>query len=158
MMRFHHVSAGVEWDNFGWMQFWVIPVETTRSPVYVCRFTHGGRGVYRTRFGVLCRDEWDGRLWDEIPKVSRRLDWAGVTPSEIMPRPGEPVGRYDGRVGVFFHIDPSDRRHREGVIARRNACRRFLKFDPMPKEAGFAVEQMTFIPVRRTITVAERGG
>ncbi len=32
VMRFHHVATAVEWDNHGWLLFWTIPVQTTRSP------------------------------------------------------------------------------------------------------------------------------
>src|SRR5262245_36890683 len=43
VMRFHHVSTAVEWDNYGWSLFWLVPIRTTRSPVFMCRFLHGGK-------------------------------------------------------------------------------------------------------------------
>src|SRR5579859_1255662 len=83
LMRFHHVSTAVEWDNYGWSLFWVFPVQTTRSPVYICRFLRGGKEVHRVAFGELPDWDWPGKGWEDVPKVTQRWNWSAMIPNEI---------------------------------------------------------------------------
>jgi hypothetical protein len=83
VIRFHHVSTAVEWDNYGWLLFWCFPVQTTRSPVYVCRFLRGGKEVHRVRYDDLPFWDWPGKGWEQVPKVKRTWNWSAIIPNEI---------------------------------------------------------------------------
>jgi hypothetical protein len=157
VMRFHHVSTAVEWDDLGCKLFWLVPVRTTRSPVFICRFVHRGKEVYRIRYGELPDWDWPGRTWDDVPKVTRHWNWLVMTPAEIVQHPGESEDDYDSRLDQFFHTDTIDKRNREGVISRRNACKRFYKFGPALAETPESVEDLEFPVIRRTIGVPVGG-
>jgi hypothetical protein len=156
VMRFHHVSTAVEWDDYGWALFWLVPVTTVPSPVFICRFVHRGKEVYRIPYGELPDWDWPGRGWEDVSKVKRRWNWLAITPPELVPHPGESEEDYDARLDLFFHVDRQDKRHREGVIARRNACRQFERFGP-GQGTPDSVEDPEFPVIRRTITLPVGG-
>jgi hypothetical protein len=158
VMRFHHVSTAVEWDNYGWELFGLISVTTTPSPVFICRFLHSGKEVYRIPYGELPRWDWPGGHWDDVPKVTRRWNWSAMKRAVIVQDPHESEEEYNSRLERFFHIDRSDKRHREGVIARRNACRAFDRVPPALTDPTKSVEDLEFPVIRRTITVPDAGG
>jgi hypothetical protein len=154
VMRFHHVSTGVEWDNYGWELFWLVPVQKTRSPVFICRFVLQGKEVYRIPYAELERWDWEGRTGEQVPKVTRQWSWPAMTPAEIAWQPSESEDHYVSRTEQFFHIDRNGKRHREGSIARRNACRRFDTFGPAVANKAKPVEdELEFPVIRRKITV-----
>lgn len=157
VIRFHHVSTAVEWDNYGWELFWLFNVESKGSPVFICRFLHRGKEVHRIRYGELPHWDWEGRGWEEVPKVTRRWDWSAMTPVEIVQQPNESDDDYSSRLRRFFHIDRNEKRQREGVIACRNACRRFLKIERAREDKAEPVEELEFPVIHRTIIVAVRG-
>ncbi len=153
VMRFHHVSTAVEWDNYGWVVFGGVWEHSTHSPVFICRFTHRGTEVYRIPYGDLPHWDWPGRTWKDVPKVKRRWDWLAMTPAEIVPRPGDSEEDYSSRLDQFFH----GARDREAVIARRNVCKRFHKLGPAMEPTAESVEDLEFPVIRRTITVPVGG-
>ncbi len=157
VMRFHHVSTAVEWDDYGWELFWLIPIQTTCSPLFICRFVHRGKEVYRIPYGELPQWDWEGQSGEEVPKVARRWNWPAMTPPELLQHPNESEDEYNSRLERLFHIDRNDKRGREGVIACRNACLRFDKFGPALADTAESVEDLEFPVIRRTITVPVDG-
>jgi hypothetical protein len=153
VMRFHHVSAMVEWDNYGWSLFWLFPIQTTRSPVYVCRFLHGGKEVHRVFYGELPDWDWPGRGWEDVPKVKRQWNWSAIVPEEIIYRAEDTDETYRSRLKVFFHQDDNNKPNREGVIACRNACRLLEKLGGARARKQEPAEDLDFPVIRRTITV-----
>jgi hypothetical protein len=153
VMRFHHVSTAVEWDNYGWSLFGLFPIQTTRSPVYICRFLRGGRDVHRVSYGDLPHWDWPGRGWEDVPKVTRRWKWSAMIPENIIWRADDTDENYDSRLALFFHQDDNDKRNREGVVARRNACGLLDKLEGSPASNQESVEDIEFPVIRRTITV-----
>jgi hypothetical protein len=156
-MRFHHVSTAVEWDNYGWLLFWLYPIETEGSPVFICRFLHRGKEVHRIPYGELPRWDWPGRIWEDVPKVKRRWNWQAMTRGEMVQKPNESSDQYDSRLRRFFHFDPNDQRHREGVIAWRNAWRLLDNIEQAREKNGEPVEDLEFPVIHRTIPVALPG-
>lgn len=138
VMRYHHVSSGVEWDNYGWQCFWSFNIMTRDSPQYTCRFLHGEKEVCWFPYRVSPRD-WSGR-----ETVKRRWNWAEMTPTEIVPRLDETDEEYISRLRQFFHADG---RHREGGIALGNWYWRYDFRRAKP------VEELEFPVIERTIIV-----
>jgi hypothetical protein len=158
VIRFHHVGTGVEWDNYGWLLFWCIRVQTTRSPVYVCRFLRGGKEVHRVRYGDLPDWDWPGRIWEEVPKVKRRWNWSAMIPDEIRYKVDDTLRSHYSQLRRFFHDDDDDRPNREGAVACRNAMWLLLfKVEGTRADKQEAVEEIEFPVIRRTITVTLPG-
>ena len=145
VIRFHHVITGVEWDNYGWSLFWCLPVQTTRSPVYVCRFLCGGNEVHRVRYNDLPDWDWPGKGWEEVPKVKRKWNWPATTPKEIKYKADDTEETYFSRLRSFFHHDGKDLPSREVRVACKNAM--------WIAEFRQDTEDIEFPVVRRTITV-----
>jgi hypothetical protein len=146
VMRFHHVSTAVEWDNYGWSLFWCFPIHTTRSPDYICRFLRGGKEVHRIRYAELPDWDWPGRGWEDVPKVKRRWNWPAMIPNEIAFRAGDTSESYDARLALFFHHDGNGNSTREVRVACRNAYR-------LADHKRDAAEEIEFPVIRRTIVV-----
>jgi hypothetical protein len=153
VMRFHHVSTGVEWDNYGWSLFWVYPIQTTRSPQYICRFLHGGIEVHRVLYGKLPNWDWPGQMWQQVPKVKRSWNWSAMIPNEIRYGEEDTVESYSSRLKLFFHDDSSDGPNREVAVACRNTRRQVYKVERARADKEEAIEDYDFPVIRRTITV-----
>ncbi len=153
IMCFHHISTAVEWDSIGGSLFGWITISTAPSPVFICRFLHRGKEVYRIPYGDLPDWDWGDQTWEEAPKVKRQWNWTAVTPAEIVRDPNESEQNYESRLARFFHIDGKDKRHREGVIARRNSCDRNHLFRPPLADKAEKIEELDFPVIRRTITI-----
>jgi hypothetical protein len=153
VMRFHHVSTAVEWDNYGWYLFWLFPIQTTRSPVYVCRFLRAGKEVYRVPFGELPEWDWPGRMWEEVPRVKRQWNWSAMIPNEIRYKAEESEESYDSRLRLFFHHDRDERPNREVSVACLNATRLLFNLERPHASKQEAVEAVEFPVIRRTIVV-----
>jgi hypothetical protein len=152
VIRFHHVSTAVEWDNYGWSLFWCFPVQTTRSPVYVCRFLRGGKEVHQVRYDRLPNWDWPGREWEEVPKVKRWWNWSAMIPNEIRYKDDTLESHYS-RLRLFFHDDGDERPNREVAVACRNARWLLFKLEGKRGAEQEAVEEIEFPVIRRTITV-----
>jgi len=155
VMRFHHVQTGVEWDEYGWSLFGQFHIHTTRSPVYICRFLHGGMEVRRVAYDELPRWDWPGQGWEGVPKVTRRWNWSAMIPDQITYRADDTDESYRSRLRVFFHQeDDKDEPSREGVISCRNACRLAAqKLASVRASKHEPAEDLEFPVIRRTITV-----
>jgi hypothetical protein len=153
VIRFHHVSTAVEWDNYGWSLFWCFPVETTRSPAYVCRFLRGGKEVHRVRYDDLPDWDWPGKGWEEVPKVKRTWNWSAMIPDEIKYKAGDTEESYYSRLRLFFHDDEEELPTREVRVAFRNARRLLFKLEASRADKREAVEEIEFPVIRRTITI-----
>jgi len=145
VIRFHHVSTGVEWDNYGCLLFWHIPVQTTSSPDYVCRFLLGGKEVHRVRYRELPDWDWPGKHWEDVPKVKRKWEWSAIIPNEIKYKAGDTPEAYYSRLRLFFHNDGQELPTREVQVACRNAM--------WLSEFMRDTEDIEFPIIRRTITV-----
>jgi hypothetical protein len=152
VMRFHHVRAGAEWDNYGWSLFWLFPIPTTRSPVYICRFLHGEKEVHRVPFGELDDWDWPGQTWEQVPKVKRQFNWSAMIPNEIY-RADEANKIDHSRLMSFFHLDGKDRPTRESIVACRYGERLLSKIDRATASKQEAVEDVEFPVIRRTIVI-----
>jgi hypothetical protein len=157
VIRFHHVSTGVEWDNYGRLLFGFVRVQTTRSPIYVCRFVRGGKEVHRVRYDDLPDWDWPGRIWEEVPKVKRRWNWSVMIPNEIRYKPDDTLESHYSRLRVFFHDEGDERPNREVAVAYRNAMKLLFKLEEQRGDQQELVEEIEFPVIRRTITVALPG-
>jgi hypothetical protein len=153
VMRFHHVNNAVEWDNYGWLLFWVIPIQTTKSPVYICRFLHDGREVHRVPYGALPHWDWPDRGWQEVPKVKRRWNWSVMMPADFVFRENDNYETYQSRLALFFHQGGDEKPSRESIIAFRNANRLPYSLDRGFSPTKESFEDIEFPVIRRTITV-----
>jgi hypothetical protein len=145
VIRFHHVSTAVEWDNYGWSLFWCFPVQTTKSPVYVCRFLRGNEELYGLRYDELPDWDWPGKGWEEVPKVKRPWNWPTMIPKEIRYKAEDTEESYFSRLRSFFHHDGDEVPSREVRVACRNA-RWLVEFRRDTEDIEFPV-------IRRTVTV-----
>jgi hypothetical protein len=157
VMRFHHVATGVEWDDYGWLLFWSIPIQTTRSPVYVCRFLSGGKEIHRVPYGKLPEWDWPGRGWEAVPKVKRRWNWSTTIPNEITYRADDTDASYHSRLRRFFHNDGDEKPNRELSVAGRNAMRLSYKLEGTRPNTQEPAEDIEFPVIRRTIVVERPG-
>jgi len=153
VIRFHHVSTAVEWDNYGWSLFWCFPVQTTRSPVYVCRFLRGGKEVHRVRYDDLPDWDWPGRGREEVPKVKRRWNWSAMIPNEIKYKAEDTEVSYYSRLRLFFHDDGDELPTREVRVACRNASWLLFNLEGARANKQEGVEEIEFPVIQRTITV-----
>jgi hypothetical protein len=153
VLQFHHVMTGVEWDNYGWSLFWCIPIATTRSPVYVCRFLRGGQEVLRIPYGELPYWDWPGRGWEQVPKVKRSWNWSTTIPNEITYRVDDTLDSHPARLRQFFHDDGDGKPNREVAVACRNARSMLFKLDGERPNGQDAFEDIEFPVIRRTIVV-----
>jgi hypothetical protein len=151
VMRFHHVSTAVEWDEHGWSLFWVYGVQTTRSPEYVCRFFHRGKEIHRVAYENLQSWDWNGG-WEDVPKVKRRWDWSQMIPNQIRYKANESDDDNRARLARFFHLENGNRPNREGLVACRNSCR-LLERNMRNVNNGEPNEELEFPVIKRTITI-----
>jgi hypothetical protein len=152
VMRFHHVGTAVEWDNYGWSLWWFIPIQSTRSPVYICRFLRGGKEVHRVAYGKLPDWDWPGG-WEEVPKVKRRWDWSTMIPKEIRYSADDTLESEYSRLRRFFHVDGDEKPNREAAVACNNAMKLLLKLDVAGFNKQEPIVEIEFPVIRRTITV-----
>jgi len=154
VMRFHHVSTAVEWDDYGWSLYWVIPIQSTKSPIYVCRFLLQGKEMHRIPYWNLPDWDWKGLTWEQVPKVKRRWNLATMTPDEIVWKPNESDEDYVTRMRRFFHIGDDGNGSREGRIALRNASWRIIEFERARRDnPAEPLEDLEFPVIKRTITL-----
>ncbi len=158
VIRFHHVSTVVEWDNYGWSLFWLIPVQTTASPVYVCRFLRDEKEVHRVHYGKLPNWDWPDKGWEKVPKVKRKWHWSTMIPEEIKYKAEDTEDSHGSRLSLFFHGGDEGLPSREASVACRNARRLLLKVDEAHADKGETVEEMEFPVIRRTITIDPNTG
>jgi hypothetical protein len=143
----------VEWSSHSWSLFWIFPIETKKSPLYICRFLHAGKEVHRIAYGDLPHWDWPGRSWDDVPKVTRRWNWSTTMPKEMLYRAADNDETYQYRVMSFFHLDTGDEESREGAIAYDNAIKLFRYLEVRRSRDQEAIDDLQFPVIRRMITV-----
>lgn len=153
VMRFHHVPSGVEWDNYGYSLFWCIPVQSTRSPVYVCRFFIDGAEIDRVPYSQLPYWDWPGRGREQVPKVKRTWNWSATIPNEITYKPDDTLDSHYARLRRFFHDEGDEKPNREVSVAFRNVERLVSKLGTVRPNGQEEIEDIEFPVIRRTVVV-----
>jgi hypothetical protein len=153
VIRFHHVHTAVEWDNYGWSLFWCIPVQTTKSPVYVCRFLRDGKEVHRVRYNDLPDWDWPSKGWEQVPKIKRSWNWSAMIPNEIKYKEQDTEESYYSRLRFFFNDRGKGLPTREVRVASRNAMKLPFELERAGADKQEAVEEIEFPVIRRTITI-----
>jgi hypothetical protein len=151
VMVFHHAGSGIEFSGRCWLLFGLIPVEERRGPVFICRFLHQGREVYRIRFGEL---DSLGGTWEQMPKVKRRWKRSGWPMSQLLTTEGEDYDGWNSRARKFFDLDG------DGKLNPEEGAAYHAGTDWRNEEAAIArlkgedpEEEMEFPVVRRTLTI-----
>jgi hypothetical protein len=148
LMVLHHVSQGLEFGGSQVDLFFLIPIDTQPAPVFLCRFLHQGREVYRSSFSELDRR---GEASEPGPEVKRRWQWPSWPEADRLAQPRGGAGEASRDRGPDRNgdgiVSPEEAAVRHAAISRADAK---LTAQRAGKPEG---EEIVFPVIRRTITV-----
>jgi hypothetical protein len=149
LMVLHHVSQGIEFSESRVDLLFLIPIYVQPAPVFLCRFLHQGREVYRSSFSELDRR---GEASEPGPEVKRRWQWPPWPEADRLVQPRDGAGeraspdRGPDRNGDGI-VSPEEAAVRHAAISLADAK---LTAQRAGKPEG---EEIVFPVIRRTITV-----
>ena len=144
VLTFHHVSPSLEFGGKCGNLFWVIPVGTCDSPIFICRFFASGKEVYRCRFNDL---RW---LAVEVAQpVTRMWNWLDWIPCSTQ----KEVLDWYKRENAGRDKDKNGRVDRAEGAAMRAIMHAAEKCQNIDRRTVPASEELEFAVFRKTIVV-----